>query len=151
MNLREWIKKPVNTNLTTLLADSAALLAVAMKIYFDYNYYMDSADTAAEIIFGLFIGIGTSFVIFGIIFFAAVIIILAVIARVVYSSENSKRLLAYRIITGICFFIELPVSLMGAVILADTWYVIAAVIFGIASVSAFIIGIRNTYSDRILK
>lgn len=45
MNLREWIKKPVNTNLTTLLADSAALLAVAMKIYFDYNYYMDSADT----------------------------------------------------------------------------------------------------------
>lgn len=68
MNLREWIKKPVNTNLTTLLADSAALLAVAMKIYFDYNYYMDSADTAAEIIFGLFIGIGTSFVIFGIIF-----------------------------------------------------------------------------------
>ena len=148
MNLREWIKKPVNTNLTTLLADSAALLAVAMKIYFDYNYYMDSADTAAEIIFGLFIGIGTSFVIFGIIFFAAVIIILAVIARVVYSSENSKRLLAYRII---CFFIELPVSLMGAVILADTWYVIAAVIFGIASVSAFIIGIRNTYSDRILK
>ena len=61
MNLREWIKKPVNTNLTTLLADSAALLAVAMKIYFDYNYYMDSADTAAEIICGLFIGIGTSF------------------------------------------------------------------------------------------
>ena len=151
MNLREWIKKPVNTNLTTLLADSAALLAVAMKIYFDYNYYMDSADTAAEIIFGLFIGIGTSFVIFGIIFFAAVIIILAVIARVVYSSENSKRLLAYRIITGIWLFIELSVSLMGAVILADTWYVIAAVIFGIASVSAFIIGIRNTYSDRILK
>ena len=83
MNLREWIKKPVNTNLTTLLADSAALLAVAMKIYFDYNYYMDSADTAAEIICGLFIGIGKSFVIFGIIFFAAVIIILAVIARVV--------------------------------------------------------------------
>ena len=40
---------------------------------------------------------------------------------------------------------------MGAVILADTWYVIAAVIFGIASVSAFIIGIRNTYSDKILK
>lgn len=106
MKLKEWIKKPVNINLSVLLADAAALFAVIIKIY-------------------------------------------AVIARAVYSSENSKRLLAYRIITGIRFFIELPASLAGAVILADSWCVIAAVIFGIASAAAFIIGIINTYSDRI--
>lgn len=151
MKLKEWIKKPVNINLAVLIADAAALFAVTVKIYFDVNNYMDSADMAVEIILSIFLSIGAAVFMFYVIVPSAVIIILAVIARAVYSPENSKRLLAYRIITGICFFIELPASLAGAVILADSWYVIAAVIFGIASAAAFIIGIINTYSDRILK
>ena len=77
-----------------------------------------------------------------------IIISMFVLLKIIYKAESPKRLLVYRIMTGIFY---------SFMILLCFWYsceiriaFIPKIIFYLLLISAVVIGFRNTYSKRIL-
>lgn len=176
---KAYIKRPVNFNFVTVLAVAAflvVLLLICLAIYIDgeaelneMGARIDETRSQSEIDdvegYGLIvesIGYGLGFlgnalllglgvIIPGII--SAVIAVFAVTARLIYSDTNKKRLLAYRIVSGFGYFFMLAFCLMYSTIffLIDIATAIPAAVFDILVIAVFIMGIRNTYSEKILK
>lgn len=81
-------------------------------------------------------------------------VFLVIVARIVYSAENSERLTAYRAIMGICYVGGLiTLLLFGGLMLwaAYSSYFIFIVTVYIALFALLIMCIINTYTKRILK
>ena len=68
-------------------------------------------------------------------------------SKIIYSAVNSKRLLAYRIVSGIGYFFMLAGCLLYSSLYFYTG--IAAVVFDLLVIAVFVIGVKNTYSEKI--
>lgn len=79
-----------------------------------------------------------------------VIIIFSVVSRIIYFAVNSKRLLVYRIVSGIGYSIMIASCLLYSTIFLDISFGISAIVFDLLVISISIASIRNTYSKRIL-
>lgn len=176
---KAFIKRPVNFNFVSMLFIVALLVCgVILSVYADSwigNSELDELGSSINetlsqdeigdvegygvIIESIVYGIGK----IGEVFFwglmimcsviiSLIIIILSIISRAVYSAEKPKRLLAYRIIMGVCYFFMLASCLLFSVLFFfNLITAVLAAIFDILVIAAFIIGIGNTYSEKILK
>ena len=176
---KAYIKRPVNFNFVSVLAVAAFLvflLLVCLAIYIgseaelnEMSARLDEIRSQEEIddvegyglivesigyglgVLGNALLLGLGVIVPGII--SAVIAVFAVTARLIYSDTNKNRLLAYRIVSGFGYFFMLAFCLMYSTVflLIDVATAIPAAIFDILVIAVFIIGIRNTYSEKILK
>ncbi len=177
--IKAYIKRPVNFNFVSVLTVAAflvVLLLICLVIYIDgeaelneIGARIDETRSEAEIddvegyglivesigyglgAFGNALLLGFGVIIPGII--SAVIAVFAVTARLIYSDTNKNRLLAYRIVSGIGYFFMLAFCLMYSTffLLIDIATAIPAAVFDILVIAVFIIGVKNTYSEKILK
>lgn len=150
-----WVKRPVNFNMASLLLVAAILLifaAICFGIYLggeeEINFQSVSIVT---IIISLLNALALGFLVIIPLVISLVIIIFSVVSRIIYSAVNSKRLLAYRIVSGIGYFFMLASFLLySSVFFLNIAMAIPAVFFDLLVISIFIALIRNTYSKRIL-
>ncbi len=177
---KEYIKRPVNFNFVSVMSVAAFLvviLLICLAIYIIANTQLnemraglnelrskegqiDDVAGYGMIIEGIGYGLGAfgnaMLLGFGVIVpgvISAIIAVFAVTARLIYSDTNKKRLLAYRIVSGFGYFFMLVACLMYSVLFFPIGIetAIQAVVFDILVIVVFIFGIRNTYSNRILK
>lgn len=176
---KEYIKRPVDFNFVSVLTVAAflvVLMIISLIIYLSGNAELNEMGASinatrseAEIddvegyglivesisyglgVFGNALILGFGVVIPGII--SVIIAAFAVTARLIYSDTNKNRLLAYRIVSGLGYFFMLAFCLMYSVIFfcIDIVLIIPAIIFDLLVIAVFIMCIRNTYSERILK
>lgn len=144
---KAWIKRPVNFNMASLLLVAAILLifaAICFGIYFGGEEEHNSQPTSiGNLLNTLVLGF---FVIIPLVI-SLVIIIFSVVSRIIYSAVNSKRLLAYRIVSGIGYFFMLA----GCLLYSSFYFYagIAAAVFDLLVIAVFVIGVKNTYSEKI--
>lgn len=176
---KEYIKRPVNFNLVSMLFIAVLLVGGVILSFYAESWigsseFNELGSSINETLshgeiedvegYGLIVesfayGLGIVgevffwvFMIMSSVIISLIIIMLSIISRAVYSAENHKRLLAYRIIVGVCYFFMLASFLLFSVLFFfnPITFVLAAV-FEILVIAVFIIGIRNTYSEKILK
>lgn len=170
--LKNWIKRPVNFNFTSVAAISLLFISIAVTGYImclsaetelsEIKNDIDRISSQEEIddvggygliaeslIYG-FGKIGSTlffgFIVCLPIIISVIIAIFAVISRVVYSAENRKRIIAYRIISGLNYFFIFVSALLYTLIFFD--YAVT-IILALLIALALIINIRNTYSKKI--
>lgn len=171
---KAWIKRPVNFNMASLLLVAAIMLifaAICFGIYFGGEEELNSLKTDINRLrsqeeigdvagYGLIVvsigyGVGVigsiiflSFMVLVPLFISIGIIILSVVARILYSNSSRKRLLAYRIVSGIGYFFMLA----GCLLCSSIYFyasAIASAVFDLLVIAVFVIGVKNTYSEKI--
>lgn len=176
---KAYIKRPVNFNLVSMLFIAVLLVGgVILSFYAESWIGSSEFDELGSSInetlshdeiedvegYGLIVesfayGLGVIgevffwvFMIMSSVIISLIIIMLSIISRAVYSAENHKRLLAYRIIAGVCYFFMLASFLLFSVLFFyNPIASVLAAVFDLLVIAVFIIGIRNTYSEKILK
>lgn len=176
---KAYIKRPVNFNLVSMLFIAVLLVGgVILSFYAESWTGSSEFDELGSSInetlshdeiedmegYGLIVesfayGLGVIgevffwvFMIMSSVIISLIIIMLSIISRAVYSAENPKRLLAYRIIAGVCYFFMLASCLLFSVLFFfNPIASVLAAVFDLLVIAVFIIGIRNTYSEKILK
>ena len=139
---KTWVKRPVNFNMASLLLIAAILLifaAICFGSYLESEAELNSLKTEINRVrsqdeiddvegYGLIINsigyaigaIGGAFILGYFVFIpviiALVIIAFSVVSRVIYSAVSSKRLLAYRIVSGFGYFFMLAAFLLYSLI-----------------------------------
>lgn len=154
MKIKEVIKRPVNQNIILMMIIVFLCLCFTFRYTHYISYIIEQSSRADFLIlklinflFGSFIGIYE--------YIASVLIfIFSVLARIIYS-DNKNKIIVYRILMSISFVITGFALLIPIVILSAGGRNLEILIFRQAFYIAFlataIIGLRNTYSKRILK
>lgn len=151
MKIKEWIKRPVNINFISVLIVAFILFIFAAVCYLQ-GYLSDKEleSLGIEICSAC-----NKYYIYKYvkipIFNSLVIIFMSVLLRIIYFAKSQKRLLVYRIMTGICYIFMFVSCLFCSSILYIVITLIPIIIFDLLVISVTVMGIRNTYSDRILK
>lgn len=145
------IKRPVNFNMASLLLVAAILLIFA-AICFGFIWAGEeelNSQTVSigTILISLLNALALGFFVIIPLVISLVIIIFSVVSRIIYSAVNSKRLLAYRIVSGIGYFFMLA----GCLLYSSFYFYagIAAAVFDLLVIAVFVIGVKNTYSEKI--
>lgn len=148
---KAWIKRPVNFNMASLLLVAAILLIFA-AICFGFIWAGEeelNSQTVSigTILISLLNALALGFFVIIPLVISLVIIIFSVVSRIIYSAVNSKRLLAYRIVSGIGYFFMLA----GCLLYSSFYFYagIAAAVFDLLVIAVFVIGVKNTYSEKI--
>lgn len=148
---KAWIKRPVNFNMASLLLVAAILLIFA-AICFGFIWAGEeelNSQTVSigTILISLLNALALGFFVIIPLVISLVIIIFSVVSRIIYSAVNSKRLLAYRIVSGIGYFFMLA----GCLLYSSFYFYtgIAAAVFDLLVKAVFVIGVKNTYSEKI--
>lgn len=148
---KAWIKRPVNFNMASLLLVAAILLIFA-AICFEFIWAGEeelNSQTVSigTILISLLNAWALGFFVIIPLVISLVIIIFSVVSRIIYSAVNSKRLLAYRIVSGIGYFFMLA----GCLLYSSFYFYagIAAAVFDLLIIAVFVIGVKNTYSEKI--
>lgn len=148
---KAWIKRPVNFNMASLLLVAAILLIFA-AICFGFIWAGEeelNSQTVSigTILISLLNAWALGFFVIIPLVISLVIIIFSVVSRIIYSAVNSKRLLAYRIVSGIGYFFMLA----GCLLYSSFYFYagIAAAVFDLLVIAVFVIGVKNTYSEKI--
>ncbi len=156
MNIKEKLKSTVNKNmmLELIIASIFLIIAAIFSILCLYEKNHIPYGVVADIINAIFDGIAWGFFVIIPAFIGLVIIIFSIISRLVFSLENKKRLMAYRIITGFLLFLMLIICLQYSWIFINDFsgifFTVTAIIFDILVITVSVIVIKNTYSSRIL-
>ncbi len=146
MDLKERINKPVNMNVLLLFDVVMCYVIMAIIVFGVTNYNGES------VVVEIFASIAEAFFAKIPLVIAMIMAVMTAIARIIYSSENKKRLLAYRIIMGICYSFTLTSSLLFSILfLFSLGAFLPALILELFIILVCILGIRNTYSKRILE
>lgn len=148
---KAWIKRPVNFNMASLLLVAAILLIFA-AICFGFIWAGEeelNSQTVSigTILISLLNALALGFFVIIPLVISLVIIIFSVVSRIIYSAVNLKRLLAYRIVSGIGYFFMLA----GCLLYSSFYFYagIAAAVFDLLVIAVFVIGVKNTYSEKI--
>lgn len=146
---KAWIKRPVNFNMASLLLVAAILLIFAAIgfIWAGEEELNSQTVSIGTILISLLNALALGFFVIIPLVISLVIIIFSVVSRIIYSAVNSKRLLAYRIVSGIGYFFMLA----GCLLYSSFYFYagIAAAVFDLLVIAVFVIGVKNTYSEKI--
>lgn len=177
---KQWVKRPANFNFISVIAIAAVFIIMAVIVNLqltsaeqtnlsglktDVNEILDQEEIDDVGGYGVIIGslayaLGKGVIVFLYIFLvvipliiSVVIVISAVILRSVYSAENRSRIIAYRVIAAFHYlFVILSISGYTYLFLGsrEIAIIIPTVIVDIFMAAVIAVGIRNTYSNRIL-
>ncbi len=170
--IKSFMKRPVNFNLVCTIGFTILPIIIAVFSFVTHMSLKNSMNNYSDMIgrddvAGGYLAVGGIFVsilgsladavilAFGLIIpliFSLLVIGFAVIAKLIYSSEKRKRIIAYRIIMGIDYFLTIVFFTGYSLLLFyDSLTGIIASIIDVFVLLGIVLCIRNTYTKRIFE
>lgn len=144
--IKNRIKQPVNINLIFAL-----VMAVFMTIFAVVNHFRNIAQNR---IYGNAVCHACNMRHIHIwikmpLYFASAVLILSIVSRIIYSPKSSKRIMFYKVVSGVLYLYIVFSCFIYFGYMVDAVTLIPTVILYFLTAVMVMIGIRNTYSKRI--